>query len=162
MPRINFSDPLDPPGYPHSLSAILIYKPSFPDQRNGLTSPTLQVIKFNEDFRRLIQEKNVTIENIYNCDETGMNALYNVLIIESSIGTCQGTNVVIDTNVKKPHAAQPGRQEWVTVIECISASGNKIPPYVILKGENLVLNWLPPIHPLVGPLLSILKATFTV
>ena len=31
-----------------------------------------QVIKFNEDFRTLIREKNVTLENIYNCDEKGM------------------------------------------------------------------------------------------
>lgn len=39
------------------------------------------------------------------------------------------------------YAAQPGRQEWVTVIECISATGEKIPPYVIFKGENLMTQW---------------------
>jgi hypothetical protein len=34
-------------------------------------------------------------------------------------------------------------QEWVTVIEYISASRVSIPPYVIFKGENLVSTWLP-------------------
>jgi len=41
------------------------------------------------------------------------------------------------------YKAQPGRQEWVTVIECISADGNKIPPYVIFKGKHLISSWLP-------------------
>jgi hypothetical protein len=41
------------------------------------------------------------------------------------------------------YIAQPGRQEWVTVIECISASGASIPPYVIFKGENLISSWIP-------------------
>ena len=30
-----------------------------------------KVLNFNLDFRRLIQEKNIKHENIYNCDETG-------------------------------------------------------------------------------------------
>jgi len=29
-----------------------------------------QVLNFNEDFRRLIKEKNIQRANIYNCDET--------------------------------------------------------------------------------------------
>ena len=44
--------------------------------------------------------------------------------------------------------AQPGRQEWVTVIECISAAGTKIEPYVIFKGANLISSWLPANLPL--------------
>jgi hypothetical protein len=30
-----------------------------------------QIINFNQDFRRLIHEKNIKHDNIYNCDETG-------------------------------------------------------------------------------------------
>ena len=63
--------------------------------------------------------------------------------ITSSIGTCQGLNVVVDTSIGTAYKAQPSRQEWVTVIECISASGDKIPPYVILKGKHLISTWLP-------------------
>ena len=65
------------------------------------------------------------------------------LIEGSSIGVCNGINVVVDIEQKQTYMAQPGRQEWVTVIECISASGNAIPPYVIFKGEHLVSTWLP-------------------
>jgi hypothetical protein len=31
-----------------------------------------QVINFNNEFRKIIQEKNIKLENIYNCDETGI------------------------------------------------------------------------------------------
>ena len=31
-----------------------------------------QVINFNNEFRKVIQEKNIKLENIYNCDETGI------------------------------------------------------------------------------------------
>jgi len=70
-----------------------------------------------------------------------------LLIIGCSIGTAQTSNVVIDTSVSKAYEAQPGRQEWITVIECISAAGEKIPPYVIFKGENLMSSWFPKILP---------------
>jgi len=66
------------------------------------------------------------------------------LIVGSSIGVCNGINVVIDADMElEAYMVQPGRQEWVTVIECISASGVSISPYVIFKGENLVSTWLP-------------------
>ena len=63
-------------------------------------------------------------------------------ITDMSIGTCQGIHVVIDSGIDSAYAAQPGRQECVTVIECISATGQKIPPYVIFKGENLMAHWM--------------------
>ena len=31
-----------------------------------------QVINFNDEFRKVIKEKNISLENIYNCDETGI------------------------------------------------------------------------------------------
>jgi hypothetical protein len=39
--------------------------------------------------------------------------------------------------------AQLGRQEWVTVIVCISVAGTEIEPYVIFKDANLISSWLP-------------------
>jgi hypothetical protein len=42
---------------------------------------------------------------------------------------------------------QPGRQEWLTVIECVSATGEKIPPYIIFKGKNLMTSWFPEHRP---------------
>jgi hypothetical protein len=66
------------------------------------------------------------------------------LTVGGSIGVCNGINILIDMDMGlEVYMAQPGCQEWVTVIECISASGISIPPYVIFKGENLVSTWLP-------------------
>ena len=41
-----------------------------------------QVINFNNEFRKVIQEQNINLENIYNCDETG-------IIISSYITNCR-------------------------------------------------------------------------
>src|SRR5438477_9587481 len=65
------------------------------------------------------------------------------LIVGSSIGTYNGINVVVDMELNKQYIAQPRRQEWVTVIECMSTAGASIPPYIIFKGENLVSSWVP-------------------
>lgn len=66
-----------------------------------------------------------------------------LLIIGSSIGTANGAHIVIDSSVTTAYEAQPGRQEWVTTIECISATGEKIPPMIIFKGTNLLTTWSP-------------------
>lgn len=58
------------------------------------------------------------------------------------VGTTQTFNVVIDIVNSSGYESQPGRQEWLTVIECISAAGDKIPPYIIFKGQNLMTSWL--------------------
>lgn len=34
------------------------------------------------------------------------------------------------------YQAQPGRQEWVTAVECIYADGASFPPLIIFKGEG--------------------------
>lgn len=38
---------------------------------------------------------------------------------------------------------EPGRQEWVTVIECICADGTSISSYVIFKGKDINIKWIP-------------------
>lgn len=51
--------------------------------------------------------------------------------------------VIIDTNVEQNYQTEPGRQEWVTVVECICANGTSIPPLIIFKGENVSDSWIP-------------------
>jgi len=50
---------------------------------------------------------------------------------------------VVDSRLRKKFQAQPGRQEWITVVECICIDGTTIPPLVIFKGENLMSSWIP-------------------
>ena len=44
---------------------------------------------------------------------------------------------------KKVYQAEPGRTEWVTVLECICGDGSKISPLVIFKGESIQTSWIP-------------------
>ena len=64
------------------------------------------------------------------------------LIVGNAIGTRERSRVIIDATVGIKYHTEPGRQEWVTAIECICADGTVLPPYVIFKGMNIMTNWI--------------------
>ncbi|KFY29173.1 hypothetical protein V491_00149, partial [Pseudogymnoascus sp. VKM F-3775] len=37
----------------------------------------------------------------------------------------------------------PGKQEWITAIECVDAAGGALPPMVIFKAQNTNSGWIP-------------------
>jgi hypothetical protein len=90
------------------------------------------VIEWFDELDKLIRECNIKRENIYNMDETG-----------SSIGTLQRKHVIVNKMEQAQGKIEPGRQEWVTVVECICADGSSIPPLIIFKGENFNCQWIP-------------------
>ena len=59
------------------------------------------------------------------------------------VGTSQTSFVIVDSRLRRKYQAEPGRQEWVTVVECICADDDLIPPLIIFKGENLLTSWIP-------------------
>ena len=66
------------------------------------------------------------------------------------MGTTGRSYVIVNSTTRKAYKSQPGRQEWITVIECICADGTSIAPLLIYKGESLSGNWfsakeLPPL-----------------
>lgn len=63
------------------------------------------------------------------------------------VGESQNTRVLISTNVKQKYKATPGKQDWVTVLECINAAGGSLTPMIIFKGKNMNSGWLPPQTP---------------
>jgi hypothetical protein len=70
-------------------------------------------------------------EDIYNFDETGF-----------AMGLCATTKVITSADrYGRTKLLQPGNREWVTVIESINASGWTLPPYIILKGQNIQEGW---------------------
>src|SRR5579859_1150818 len=79
----------------------------------------------------VIEEFDILPENTYNMDESGF-----------SIGTMETSRVIINAKVRRRLQAQPGRQEWVTSIECICASGEAIDPFIIFRGENTSAHWI--------------------
>src|SRR2546421_3659453 len=55
----------------------------------------------------------------------------------------QTSFVVVNARLRKKYQAQPGHQEWITMVECVCIDGTTIPPLIIFKGENLMTNWIP-------------------
>jgi len=88
------------------------------------------VIEWIRTVGEVMRDYKIKPENVYNMDETGF-----------SIGSIQAAHVVIDDTIKAQFQAQPGRQEWVTVLECICGDGSAVAPLVIFKAENGSTSW---------------------
>lgn len=98
-----------------------------------ITEASSQIIEAWYDVLfQTIDGLGISVKNTYNCDESGFG-------VEKG----KARHVVIDTTIKQKYQAEPGRQEWVTVMECICANGDWISPLIIFKGENLSLGWRP-------------------
>ena len=59
-----------------------------------------------------------------------------------SIGVIKAGRVVINVQMHVKLQAHPGRQEWVTVVECICADDTMISSLIIFKGEKLNNQWI--------------------
>jgi len=60
-----------------------------------------------------------------------------------SIGEKEATRCIINAQIRQQFQAKPGRQEWVSVVECICADGSVIAPLVIFRAKNLSREWIP-------------------
>jgi DDE superfamily endonuclease len=88
--------------------------------------------KWFADLKSVIDEFNISIENIYNMDESGF-----------AIGTIERSVTIINSEIRtRLQRANPGRQAWVTSVECICADGKALPPLIIFKAENLSHDWI--------------------
>ena len=96
------------------------------------TLPNVLKKWFDAFYEEVEIDPEVLLENVYNMDESGF-----------SIGTIKAGRVIINASIRSKLQAQPGRQEWVTVVECICADGTMISPLVIFKGETLSTAWVP-------------------
>jgi hypothetical protein len=85
-----------------------------------------------DDLEKVIKEYNIKPKNIYNMDESGF-----------AIGETEPAQCIINTQIHQRFQAKLGRQEWVSVVECVCANGTVTPPLVIFKAENLSTEWIP-------------------
>ena len=69
--------------------------------------------------------------DFYNFDETGF-----------MMGVICG-NMVVTSSERKGRAKQlqAGNREWATAIECVSAGGFVVPPYLIVQGKHHLASW---------------------
>ena len=49
--------------------------------------------------------------------------------------------VIARVRVKSPRRAQDGNREWVALIECVSATGNRLPEFYIYAGKAHYSGW---------------------
>jgi hypothetical protein len=85
-----------------------------------------------DNLAELLREHKYPHSAIYNVDETGF-----------STGSSRKSVVLLDQLNQRREKKQPGRQEWITCLECVSASGVTLPPCLIFKGQNLNSGWIP-------------------
>ncbi|KFY11349.1 hypothetical protein V491_07247 [Pseudogymnoascus sp. VKM F-3775] len=97
---------------------------------DGATKPVLEA--WFDAYNKLVQKEKIKQENTYNMDESGF-----------SIGTMESTHTIIDSSLRTKYQAHPGRQEWVSIVECICGDGTSISPLVIFKGKNVLQGWIP-------------------
>ncbi|PVH74532.1 hypothetical protein DL98DRAFT_368881, partial [Cadophora sp. DSE1049] len=79
----------------------------------------------------IVWEFKILEKNTYNMDESGF-----------SIGTMESTRIVVDSTFRTKYQAYPGRQEWVSIVECICGDGTALAPFGIFKGQNVLENWI--------------------
>jgi hypothetical protein len=100
------------------------------------TRPTaldFSIIKsYFDNLGEVLREHNYPPTAIYNVDKTGF-----------SIGSSRKSVVLLDQLDKRREKKQPGRQEWITSLECVNAAGVTLPPCLIFKGKNLNSGWIP-------------------
>ena len=90
--------------------------------------------KIKEFFEILSQDPIIGVRpaNRYNMDETG---------IMEGMRTAQ--KVIAPSSTKKVWIKQQKRNTWTTIIECVSAEGNYLPPVVIWQGKSVQQQWFP-------------------
>ena len=86
------------------------------------------VKSYFDSLSEAIRKERYPPSAIFNVDETGF-----------SLGSTRRSIVLLNKKYKKRGKKQAGRREWITAIECISASGVTLPPTLIFKGKNLNL-----------------------
>jgi hypothetical protein len=85
-----------------------------------------------DNLGEVLREHKYPPTAIYNVDETGF-----------SIGSSRKSVVLLDQLDRRREKTQPGRQEWITSLECVSASGATLPPCLIFKRQYLNSGWIP-------------------
>lgn len=94
---------------------------------------TLELIRdFLELFERTRLRLNIPPKAIWNMDETGL-----------ALGVCNNSQVIALSHKKKAYKKTPENREWVSIVECVSATGQRLCPAIIFKGKHLQTTWFP-------------------
>jgi hypothetical protein len=94
---------------------------------------TPELIKsFLELFKQTRLRLAIPPKAIYNMDETGI-----------ALGVCSNSQVIASAHKKKAYTKSPDNRQWVSIVETVSAAGQRLRPAVIFKGKHLQSTWFP-------------------
>jgi hypothetical protein len=86
---------------------------------------------FYNNLSELYERYKYPPSNIWNCNESGAQA-----------GQNGGAYVLAKRGSHVVHSVIPNKQEWLTVLTCINASGQYIPNFYIFKGMHMRHNYI--------------------
>jgi len=79
-----------------------------------------------------LYEKNAySPHQIWNCDESGAQA-----------GKDGGGYVLAKKGARSVHVVVPDQREWLSVLACVNAAGEKLPNFFIFKGTKKKFNYI--------------------
>lgn len=85
---------------------------------------------FYDVLESLVEEYQITEENMYNMDEKGVQ-----------LGIGGRVRALVDRDQKSVNQVEDGDRELVTIIECVCADGTVIRPSAVFKGARRNLEW---------------------
>ena len=90
------------------------------------------ILEWFHRLKTVIDKHSIKSDDMWNADEHGF-----------ALGIGSNGRVVGSSSSRTSVVKQPGNREWVTVLEGISAAGQRMKPLVIFKGKNLSSGWFP-------------------
>jgi hypothetical protein len=86
---------------------------------------------FYHNLEQLYAQHGYTPDHIWNSDETGAQA-----------GKSGRGRVFAHRGAKNVHSVIPNEREWLSVLSCINAAGEKVPNFYIFKGMRMRRNFI--------------------
>jgi hypothetical protein len=103
------------------------------DRRGALQSANHEGVKrWFDAVTELWVKHQYTLSHVYNMDKTGF-----------AVGASQSLRALVNIRDTSSWKQTGSRQEWITAIECVSASSVAIPPLLIFKAKHTNTRWIP-------------------
>ncbi len=100
------------------------------DKERAATHDPQILLRWFELVRSTIQKYDIRQEDTYNMDEKGL-----------ALGGADKARVICPKTSFQVYKSQDGNREWVSLIECISADGRLLAPFIIFKGKRHMKAW---------------------
>jgi transposase len=103
-------------------------KPIAQQRTKAQDEPTIQ--EWFRKYEEFLLERNIEPQSIWNMDETGFR-----------IGIPGGERVIVPRAAKELYTPSPENRTSITILEAVSATGEVIPPVLVIPGKIHMDSW---------------------